>query len=68
MAGMGSTTSPWPTASSGSAASSLQGIDPRTNSVTRTLPLEGIALPAEDGHNLWLLSIAGTVRLIDPMR
>ncbi len=46
----------------------LQGIDPHTNRITKVLPLEGTALAAEDGHNLWLLGIAGTVRLIDPTR
>lgn len=44
----------------------LQGIDPHRNRVARVLPLEGLPLTAEDGDRLWLLGIAGTVRLIDP--
>ena len=44
----------------------LQGIDPQMNRVAKVIPLEGMALTAEDGRHLWLLGIAGTVRLIDP--
>jgi len=41
--------------------STVSRIDPKTNQVVA-------AIPAEDGHNLWLLGIAGTVRLINPLR
>jgi len=44
----------------------LQGIDPATNRVSQAIPLEGQVLAAEDGRHLWLLGIAGTVRLVDP--